>query len=369
MEKGKYEEAFKTSYSRTAGKKNKKKENIKILEESYARLHERDNTEIKHLDPQNYPENYPKVLDILQQMDKRQGLVKPMMPVVSKEGYRGKFEFEDYRPLIKDATKGTGLYYIEHSKELLTQTKQTGDHLPSRKALEELLLAEKYVPNESQIYALKQEALDMGTIYVYLSVNSMLPGLAGTEAERRLSNLPVSQLDDKWHKFTSFPAQKPNRIDVQVAIELIDVSISPERETVQVYKEQKEILVRKDKSKEVKDSASVDVIKEVYELVSAEIKEIKREKSGVLNGEIKITNQRNRQSMGIIPIHVTSDFRDLGYIVHGDERALSPESKAKTKKRTTIFPSDFDIIMSMTDEFSKSIMNELRNFKYQKFNN
>lgn len=369
MEKGKYEEAFRSSYSRTAGKKNKKKETIKILEESYARLRDRDSSEIKHLDPQNYPENYPKVLEILQEMDKRQELVKPMMPIVSKEGYRGKFKFEDYRPSIKDATRGTGLYYINHSKELLNQSKQSGDHLPSRKALEELLLAEKFVPNETEIYALKQEALDMGTIYVYLTVNSLLPGLAGTEAERRLANLPVSQLDDKWHKFTSFPARKPERVDVQVTVELLDVSISPERENVQVSKEQKEILVRKDKSKEVKDSAAVDVIKEVYELVTAEIKEIKREKSGVLNGEIKITNQRNRQSMGITPVHVTSDFRDLGYVVHGDDRALSPEAKARTKKRPIIFPSDFDIIMSMTDEFSKSIMNELRNFKYQKFNN
>ena len=99
---------------------------------------------------------------------------------------------------------------------------------------------------------LKERALKLGLNRIYVDIFNDLRDFQSNNIEQELRNLPVARLNDVWNEY-SINFDK-NNADYVLVIELNQTFFSPERERVNTYSESKEILVRKDKIKERRDS-------------------------------------------------------------------------------------------------------------------
>ncbi|MEY3420323.1 MAG: hypothetical protein RIR48_603, partial [Bacteroidota bacterium] len=148
-------------------------------------------------------------------------------------------------------------------------------------------------------------------------------------------------------------------------IELNQIFFTPERERLNTYSETKEILVRKDKVKERRDSVDVWVEKEVYERVRADISEVFREKQSELRGMIKVMDTRTKENIKTIPVNAFHNFTGYGCRFAGDEKALTDATKKKIDNYLEIFPSDFDMAYDLAGVFKNVVMDEARKIKFR----
>jgi hypothetical protein len=90
---------------------------------------------------------------------------------------------------------------------------------------------------------------------------------------------------------------------------------------------------------------------------------VNREKFSELNGQIRIVDTKSQQNIQLIPVHIVHTFSSVGSFYEGDVRALSSDSKEKTKIVPEPFPSDFFLASQMSDNLSDMILSQLRSFK------
>ena len=361
VEKGEYERAFNYSISKLQGEKNKKTEYIKALEKAYFKLNSASAREIERLNAPAKPENWSKVLHLYQSMEDRQERLEPLLPLVSEDRYKATFDFKNYKNEISNAEENTCLYYYNNASELMEQTERTGDKVYAREAYDDLRKIDTYNRNYKDTDKLKERALKLGLNRIYVDIFNDLRDFQSNNIEQELRNLPVARLNDVWNEY-SINFDK-NNADYVLVIELNQTFFSPERERVNTYSESKEILVRKDKIKERRDSVDVWVEKEVYERVRADISELFREKQSELRGSIKVLDTRTKEFIKIVPVNAFHNFNGYGCKYIGDERALTDATRKKIDNFCEIFPSDFDMAYDLAAVFKNVVIDEARKIK------
>lgn len=363
VEKGEYDRAFNYSISKLQGEKNKKTEYVKALEKVYSKLTSTSLREIERLNASSKPENWSKVLYIYEAMDERQERLEPLMPLVSEDRYRATFEFKNYKEQISNAEENTCLYYYNNANELIARTERTGDKSHARLAYDDLRKIDTYQRNYKDTEKLKDKALQLGLNRIHVEIFNDLRDFQSNNIEQELRNLPVARINDIWNEY-SINIDK-NKADYVLVIELNQIFFTPERERLNTYSETKEILVRKDKVKERRDSADVWVEKEVYERVRADISEVFREKQSELRGMIKVMDTRTRENIKTIPVNAFHNFTGYGCRFAGDEKALTDATKKKIDNYLEIFPSDFDMAYDLAGVFKNVVMDEARKIKFR----
>ena len=358
VEKGEYDKAFSYAINKLRGEKNKKTEYVKALEKAYFKLNSASVREISKLNAETKPENWSRVLDVYKDMENRQERLEPLVPLVSEDGYVASFNMKSYRDEIIVAEDNTCLYYYNNANALISKSEKTGVRLYARDAYDELKKIEKIKSHFRDSEKLKEKALVTGLTRIDFEIINDLRDFHSNTIERELSTMAVSSMDDLWHDFSM--GKGSDGADYVVILELNNINFSPERERVHTYTDNKELLIKKDKVKETRDSTVVFVEKEVYEKVRADVTEIFREKKSELHGVIRVMDTRNREYVKTIPVNVYYDFAGYGCRSAGDERALSEDSKKKMDAFLENFPTDFMMADDLAKAFKNSIMNELR---------
>jgi hypothetical protein len=357
VEKGEYDRAFSYAISKLQGEKNKKTEYVKALEKVYAKLNSASLKEISRLNPESKPENWSLVLNHYLSIENRQERLDPLLPLVSEDRYVASFDMKNYREEIRNAEDNTCLYYYNNATRLITRSEQTKDKLFARDAYDELKKIERYKNNYKDSEKLKEKALSLGLTRIYFDVQNDLRDFYGNNIERELWSLPVSKLDNLWYDY-SIGEDVRSIADFIIVLDLTNINFSPERERVNTYSESKEILVRKEKVKEKRDSIDVVVEKEIYEKVRVEISEVFREKKSELHGGLRVLNNRTRETIKVVPINVYFDFAGYGCKFVGDERALTAESKKKLDPYLEPFIPDSNMALELSTAFKNAVMNE-----------
>lgn len=363
VEKGQYDRAFNYSISKLQGEKNKKTEYVKALEKAFFKLNTQSTHEIERLNAGTKPENWSKVLHLYNAMDERQKMLEPLLPLVSEDRYKATFDFKNYSELISNAEENTCLYLYDYALFLLSRTEKTGDKIYAREAYDELRKIDGYARNYKDTDKLKDKALSLGLNRIFVDIINDLRDFQSNNIELELRNLPISRLNDIWNEY-SINMDK-NNADYVLVVELNHVAFSPERERVNTYSEMKEILIRKDKVKERRDTVDVWVEKEVYEKVRADISEVFREKQSELRGVIKVLNTKTREYIKTVPVNAFHNFNGYGCRYVGDERALTENSRRKMDNYLEIFPNDFDMAYDLSGVFKNVIIDEAKKIKFR----
>jgi hypothetical protein len=363
VKKGKYEEAFHYSLSFFKTSKKRKTEDVKALEWAYNALLEKDLSEIERLSLTFKPGNHGRIVKHYENISNRQSSLRFLLPLISEDGYEAKFVFDDYTELIREALNNAASFHYNEGINLISLAKTRKDKNLAKSAFREFEKAETYVYNFKSVDSLKNIALDLGHNFIVVEINNNLNGVSGRETENLLYNLALHSHNNEWYTFEFADEKNIGNADVIVELVLDDLIISPEKEDNHYFTEQKEILVKTDRWKEIKDSIEIEVIKEYHEMVKANIIETFREKNARLKAVIIITNNHNNVNIAEKPVHVDFNFSDRGMKFIGDERALMTETKNKMDARLDNFPMDSEIVQYLVSEFkyvTKSEINKLK---------
>lgn len=362
VEKGEYDQAFNYAIKKLTGEKNKKTEYVKALEKAYAKLNANTLKEIDRLNPSAKPENWSRVLDLYRSIEERQDRLDPLLPLVSEDGYKAKFDMTSYRSEIVKAEDNTCEYYYNNAINLIEKSRKTGDRILARQAYDELRKVDDIKLNYKETETYKLRALDLGVTKIKFEVYSQLKDFMSSRIEDHIFDLPVAKLDEFWYDFTFENIGKSP--DYIVAIDLESIFFSPERERVNTYAETREVAIEEGNSGTTKDTLKTAVTKVKFETVKANITEVFREKQSELHGKIRIIEVRTNKVVKSLPVNVFYEFNGYSCGYTGDKRALSDETTKKLDNFLEPFPTDLLMSDNLAAAFNDGIIKEVKKYKF-----
>ena len=135
VETGHYDQAIVKVAKKISGKKNKKTKDIKILESAFAKIIEEDLTRAANLKESGRASAWDEVFNAYVSIEERQELVRPFLPLVSKDGYKANFNFANVQTLKNEAADNAIVYhytrrnvYLIYRKTTLISVQQ-GEHM------------------------------------------------------------------------------------------------------------------------------------------------------------------------------------------------------------------------------------------------
>jgi len=362
VERGDYDQAFHYALKKLSGKKSKKTDHIIGLEKAYHKLNAMTQREINLLLAENNPTNWSHIATKYRDIVYRQNRVEAFLPLVSKDGYEADFDFRNYNSLIIEAEDKACVYHFENGQRLLQLAEKNKDRTLGRKAYDEFAVIRAMRPNYNDIHIWMEKAHRAGVLQVALRINNQLMDFHSYDIERHIASMPIAKFNKKWVEY-GIESEYFRYPDFLIVVDLLEIYFSPERERVERYTENKELLVRTEKVKEKRDSIEVWIEKEIYNNISATITEVYREKLAELSGQIRIIDTKTKQTLNNIPVNITHTFDTFGARYDGDSKALSDETKKKLTKNLEPFPSDFFLAELMAGNFASAVIQHLDSFR------
>ncbi|MFN0015448.1 MAG: hypothetical protein ACKVU2_12950 [Saprospiraceae bacterium] len=364
IESGNYDEAISFSVSKLRGKKNKKTEIVKGLELAFAKAQARDLNTADHLASVDRPENWDRVNSIHRQIRQRQNLVAPLLPLVSKDGYRAKIEFVNIAHMEAESREKAASYLYTCAEDLLNQAER-GDRKAAREAHRMLRdLENRYFKTYRNKEALLRDAINLGTTHILFEVRNESDKILPRDFNDRVLAFGTSDLNGDWKAYHFKPDPKLP-VDYRVVFNVRQVDISPERISERTYTDEKEIedgweYVLDDRGNVKKDTAGNDIKRPRKVRIRAEVLEAFQTKATRLTGILEIYDTGSQSRVHVRDVGTEVLFEHYASTFRGDQRALSKDSRARIGSRPLPFPPDGDMLVQAADRLKPAIRDELR---------
>ncbi len=363
VDEGRYDEAIYLATKKMKGDKNKKTKHVLALEESFNKMNDKDLRDAKFLENQGNPANWDKIHGIFTSIRERQDLVAPFLPLKSKDGYLATFNFVKVDPMIIQAAKKAASYHYEKALTLLVKAEQ-GNKLAGRKAMSELNDVTQYFSSYKDVDELKTKAIYLGKERILVNVVNESNIIIPAEFEREVLSISVRELNNNLREFY---LNDRDNIDMYATLQIRNIEISPERETINHFNESKEIQdgyeYEYDSNGNVKkDTSGNDIKTKKYITVRAHVDEIFREKRAIVQGQIQYLNKHTNEVVNKRPVSVESIFEDYAVSFDGDRRALNDQTISRIKRRPDPFPSDFDMTLLAAEQVKIELKKDLNRF-------
>ncbi|MCC6461010.1 MAG: hypothetical protein IT260_11100 [Saprospiraceae bacterium] len=364
VESGDYDQAISYCVSKLRGKTKKKTELVQGLELAFQRAQQRDLLIANHLADENRPENWEKVNKIHRQIRERQNKVAPLMPLVSKDGYRAKFEFVSIEKLESESRQKAADFLYNKAEDLLSQADR-GDRRAAREAYSVLAdLKQRYFNTYKNSDQLQREARSLGTTHILFEIKNQSNKLLPRDFNDRVLAIGSYELDSEWKVF-HFKPEPSQAIDYRVVFNIRQVDISPERVNERSYVDEKEIkdgweYVLDGKGNVKKDSSGNDIKVDRYVRVQARVLEVFQSKAARLTGSLEVYDADRNNCLDVCDIGTEVLFENYASTFTGDQRALSDDSRRRIGNRPLPFPHDEDLLSQAADRIKPDIREELR---------
>jgi len=363
VDSGRYDEAIQFSVQKLRGEKKKKTDYVMALEAAFDRANRQDKSKINYFKSINQGYTWDSIHQTILRIERRQSLVFPLTPLVSKDGYRANFEFENYDQQKIEAADKASEYYYQQGIELIKRGEK-GDKLAAQRALDEFEKIRKFHRVYKDTEQLKEKAYNLGITFVAVELQRANNAGLTTLMQRNLESLNITALNSQWNRF--FILQNPDQYaDEYVVIELSDLVFGPERELINNFETTAEVqeglkYVLDANGKEVKDSTGNKITVPNMINVKAFLTEVQREKLSTLEGVVKIFRNGDVVPSVSTPIRVIHDYKDAALTFKGDQRALKKEHKDKIDKKLSPFPNDLQVMDNLSRDYLNTFMNFVR---------
>lgn len=362
IENGDYDQALKIASQKLIGKKRKKTKYVRALEEAFKKINARDLNQAERLLGGSRANKWVELHQIYTDIDKRQSAILPLLPLVSKDGYKAKFRFIKTNSLIKEADAKASSYFYDKGMRLLKAAQESRQKETARDAYYAFENTYRY-NKRFDVAKHIETAKSIGTTHALVNIanetNVFLP--AGYEDEVMRINL--AHLNKKWIQYSKY--ERPGvHYDVRAILHLRNIDVSPERETINNYEDTKEIkdgktYVLDDNGNVMKDSLGNDIKTDKYVTIRAKVREIIRTKAAVVRGELSFTDLNTRERIRTRPILVETIFDDRVCLVDGNKDAVDDSRKKYINAYPAPFPTDLDLIMKSATDLKIKFMEEL----------
>lgn len=366
LENGNYDQSVEVAVKRLRGK-NKKEKHVRVLEAAFNKALQDDLRQIDRLSQQGANANWGKVVSIYKDLDARQQLVYPFLPLVSDNGYKATVNFFEVNgPLAEAEEKAAAQHYVR-ALDLLEESKN-GNYMSAREAYKELNKIAVYRRNYKNSGELKRQARNLGTVHVQVDVKQHHTMALPPNLWREVSNLPLAQLDRNWTVFHN--KNSKHSVDYHYSLELLidRVLVSPERIQERSYVDKREIEKEKyvyDSNGNVaKDSLGNDIVEIVYKEIRAEVLEVYQTKSVNIQANARIKEFNANRIVEEVPLYSEIVFENYASTFRGNRKALSNESRQRIGNEPVPFPTNQLMMREALDKLQVAFINHVRSVRY-----
>ncbi len=362
VDSGNYDAAIALATKKMRGAKGKKTKHIKALEKAFIKVNNNDLEEIAFLNGLGNLDAYERILDISERIAYRQKLISPYLPLISKDGYQGHFDFVNANDILVDAGNSIKELSYNMGVEYLALAKSSDDNKFAREAYYAFLRTSDFDADYNDVIALRSEAEKIGIIHVLVETLFDTDLFLPYDIANYLDQVRYIPRSDKWIRYYDHK-KAIESFDFVARLKIDGIDISPERENKRIFFEEKEVedgdeYVLDKNGNVAKDTLGNDIKRPKYSVVKARIKEIFREKSLSIRAQMELFDTDNETSLSQ-PISAEAFFEDSACIIKGDRRALSENTRKRVKDYPLDFPSDLELLLKTGDEIKQAFRFEL----------
>lgn len=358
--KGDYDKAISLAVKKLQKDKNAKEydPHIGVLEEAFFKAQEADTRQVKFLKKDKTLLNAKEIYFIYLDLNARQNLIRPLLPLYSKEmGRNANFAFSDYsNDIIRAKSEYAKSLYQEADLYIQRNTK-----LDYRSAYNILCELDEMEPNYRDVNRLKDETHFQGTDFVLVQLNNHTDQFIPLRLERDLLDFNTYNLDEFW---TEYHSRQDNGINYDYSVDLNfqTIQISPERISEKQFTRKATVKdgfdYRRDRGGNiVKDSLGNPIKIERFKDVSAVITMTDQQKQVFVGGTVVYTDLVNRRQLNSFPISTEFVFNNVFATFRGDDRALTADDRIIVNNRFVPFPNNeqmvFDAGTDIKERFKK----------------
>ncbi len=363
VERGEYDNAIIYATEKLAGKRKKKTKYVKALEEAFVRITTRDMKRIEFLNGQDNPEHWDEIYNIAGAIEYRQERIDPFLPLTSKDGYQAAFKFVDTYKLKNLAKDGAAEFHYQNGIRLLSLSKDRKDKKYAREAYSSFEKVRINRLNYKDVSSLMLEARTIGEVNILVEVINNSNMIVPAHFESRIKNISVTSLNNLWRKYHIDLSSKDS-YDYVAEMEITEISMSPERETITHHEDSKRIedgvrTLKDDRGRVLRDTTGKKLTEKKFKRVYATVTEIHREKTVSLSGIVLMKNTITSDMVQSRPINVQAVFNDYASSYVGDRRAVCKNDVGRLKPYSQPFPDDSAMIIDVGENLKGAFKSAL----------
>ena len=362
VERGEYDEAIIYATRKLAGKKNKKTKHVQGLEEAFMRFNQRDLDKIAFLDGPSNPENWERITNVANAIDRRQSRIAPFLPLISKDGYEGYFEMVDIYKIKTKAQNGAAAFYYKEGKELLNIAINQSKKNYAKQAYYKFEQVLRTKENYEDTHILMQQAKELGVVHILIEIDNNSYAYLPRELEYNLGAINIANSNNMWRAYHMSESERA--FDYKAILELTQIDVSPERETITHHTDEKKVkdgwkYKKNKKGKFVLDTLGKKIKIDKFKTVVAHVTEVHREKATYIKGQMRFIDLSNNTLRTSIPLSVEAIFSDYASDFRGDRRAVCDKDHSRLKSNSVPFPEDLYMIADAADKLKYDFMEEV----------
>jgi len=355
---GDYDAAIQTAVEGLRNRKDAKgkQDYIYLLEEAFAKAKERDLQNINLWFKDANPSNTEKIYNTYVQLNNRQELIKPVLPLrLIKENRNAIFPFEDYSDQIVNSKNALAKHLYDNSKALLA----TKDKMSFRRAFDDLQYLNGLSPNYKDVASLIDEARLKGTDFVSVYTKNETNMVIPVRLENDLLDFSTFGLNDKWTVYHS-NRQKGIAYDYGIIVNFRQINISPEQIKEKELVKEKQI---KDGTKpllnaqgqQVKDSLGHVIMVDNFKTIRATIYESRQFKSAQVVAKVDYIDFKTNQLIDTFPLASEFVFENIYSKYIGDKNACEADYFPYFDKRAVPFPSNEQMVYDSGEDLKAKL--------------
>lgn len=364
LHSGNYDVAIEDALRKLETNKNKerKQDFVVMLKNAFEKAVERDLNTIKHLRKDGNPEHYKNIYETYLKLNARQEAIKPVLPLqIGNKPLR--LDFKDYSQVITQSRQEVSAHMYETGLSLLSSN--------NKHDIKEAYNVFQYIdhinPKYKEVRQLMQEAHDLGSDYVIVSIENQTDQIIPKRLEDDLLNFDTYGLNQFWTVYHATPDQRIN-YDYALALQLKRINISPERVSEKQLLREKQIVdgwkYQKDRNGNVaKDSLGNDIKIDNVINVKARFYEYHQFKSTQVLADVVYVDLKHNQTLDVFPINSEFVFENVYATVKGDARALNAQDRDLLRNRPMHFPSNADMVYDTGEDLKLKLKQIISSYK------
>jgi hypothetical protein len=344
-----------------------KQDYVYLLEEAFAKAKERDLRNIATWFKDANPNNLEKIFNTYQQLNNRQELIRPLLPLkLLKEGRNAIFPFDDYTDQIVSSKNALSKHLYDNSKALLVSK----DKMSIRRAYDDLVYLDQLNPGYKDVAKLMDEAKFKGTDYVSVFTKNETNMVIPVRLQNDLLDFSTFGLNDKWTVYHSNRLKDIN-YDYGLIVNFRQINISPEQIKEKEFIKEKQI---KDGTKpllnaqgqQVKDSLGNVIMVDNFKTIRINIYEFRQFKSTQVTAKVDYIDFKTNQLIETFPLASEFVFEHIYSTYNGDRRACDDSYLPYFDKRAVAFPSNEQMVYDSGEDLKVKLKDIIVRNKFRR---
>ncbi|HLP64874.1 hypothetical protein [Flavobacterium sp.] len=344
-----------------------KQDYVYLLEEAFAKAKERDLRNIATWFKDANPNNLEKIFNTYQQLNNRQELIRPLLPLkLLKEGRNAIFPFDDYTDQIVSSKNALSKHLYDNSKALLGSK----DKMSIRRAYDDLVYLDQLSPGYKDVAKLMDEAKFKGTDYVSVFTKNETNMVIPVRLQNDLLDFSTFGLNDKWTVYHS-NRMKDINYDYGLIVNFREINISPEQVKEKEFIKEKQIKDGKKplvnaQGQQVKDSLGNVIMVDNFKTIRINIYEFRQFKSTQVTAKVDYIDFKTNQLIDTFPLASEFVFEHIYSTYNGDRRACDDSYLPYFDKRAVAFPSNEQMVYDSGEDLKAKLKDIIVRNKFRR---